>query len=110
MLTKEQKNKIIQKYKTHANDTGSSEVQIALLTAEINDLVDHLKRHKKDHSSRKGLIKKVTERKRLLRYLERENEVSFLNLVKSLKIKIKRKEFPKDLEPTEEELLAIEEE
>lgn len=110
MLTKEQKNKIIEKFKTHAHDTGSSEVQIALLTAEMQDLSEHLKRHKKDHSSRRGLIKKVNERKRLLRYLERENLESFLDIVKKLKIKIKRKEIEPEREPTQEELEKIEEE
>ena len=88
-LTKEQKDKIIKKYRTHENDTGSSEVQIAILTAEIDQLSDHLKKHKHDFSSRVGLIRKVQERKRLLKYLYRENAKSYTDLVKALKIKSK---------------------
>jgi small subunit ribosomal protein S15 len=99
MLDKRKKDKIIAKYKTHANDTGSSEVQIALLTEEIKNLAKHLEDHKKDHSSRRGLIKKVCQRRRLLRYLERENVESFDKLTKELKIKItKRKDKLKDEE------------
>lgn len=88
MLEKKKKEEIIKKYRTHKSDTGSSEVQIAILTAEIEDLTKHLKKHKKDHSSRRGLIKKVIQRKRLLRYLEKENQDSFNKLCKKLGIKM----------------------
>ena len=87
MLTKEQKDKIIKKFKTHSTDTGSPEVQIAILTEEINQLTDHLKLHKKDFSSRRGLLKKVGLRRRLLRYLEKENQKSYESLTKKLKLK-----------------------
>lgn len=92
MLDKKKKQRIIEKYKTHASDTGSPEIQIAILTEEIHELTDHLKLHKKDYSSRRGLIRKVSLRRKLLRYLEKENEKSFDEIVKKLKIKIvKRK-------------------
>ena len=87
MLDKKIKQKIIAKFKTHENDTGSSEVQIAILTHEIKELAEHLKVHKKDQSSRRGLLRKVGERRRLLRYLKKENIESFENLVKKLKLK-----------------------
>ncbi|MEK7538149.1 MAG: 30S ribosomal protein S15 [Patescibacteria group bacterium] len=86
-LAKEDKDKIIKKYKVHESDTGSSEVQIAILTAEIEQLTGHLKTHKKDFSSRRGLLKKVGQRRRLLRYLQRDNPASFEELVKKLKLK-----------------------
>jgi len=87
MLDKVKKAKLIKKYQTHEGDTGSSEVQIAILTAEIDELVEHLKAHSKDHSSRRGLLRKVGERRRLLRYLKKENPASFEELVKKLKLK-----------------------
>lgn len=87
MLDKAKKAKLIKKYQTHEGDTGSSEVQIAILTAEIEELVEHLKAHSKDHSSRRGLLRKVGERRRLLRYLKKENPTSFEDLVKKLKLK-----------------------
>jgi len=68
-LTAEKKNEIIQAYKTHENDTGSPEVQIALLTERINQLTEHLKSFKKDHHSRRGLLKMVGQRRALLNYL-----------------------------------------
>jgi len=86
MLDKKQKEKIIAKYKTHESDTGSPQVQIAILTAEIKDLTGHLKSHKKDFSSRKGLLRKVSERRRLLKYLEREDLAGFDELKEKLKI------------------------
>lgn len=92
MIDKKRKQQIIKKFAVHENDTGSSEVQIALLTDEIKNLTEHLKLHKKDFSSRRGLLRKVAERRKLLRYLEKENEESFDNLVKKLKIKIIKKE------------------
>lgn len=90
MLNKKQKQSIINKYKTHENDTGSPQVQIALLTAEIKELTEHLKVHKKDFSSRRGLLNKVVERRRLLKYLEREDEKAYLDLVDVLKIRVSK--------------------
>ncbi len=69
MLTKEQKGQILTDFETHDGDTGSPEVQIALLTKRINDLTEHLKDHPKDHSSRRGLLKMVGNRSALLRYV-----------------------------------------
>lgn len=69
VLVKEQKTQIIEDYKTHEADTGSPEVQIALLTTRINQLTEHLKEHKKDHHSRRGLLMMVGQRRRLLNYL-----------------------------------------
>lgn len=90
MLTKRKKQNIINKFKTHENDTGSPQVQIAILTAEIKDLTSHLKTHKKDFSSRRGLLKKVVERRRLLKYLEREDEASYKKLVDDLNIRVSK--------------------
>jgi small subunit ribosomal protein S15 len=87
MLDKKKKDKIIEKFKTHANDTGSPQVQIAILTAEIKDLTGHLLDHKKDFSSRKGLLRKVSERRRLLKYLKREDSKAHDKLVDELKLK-----------------------
>lgn len=87
MITKDQKNKVIQKYATKDGDTGSPQVQIALLTYEINDLSAHLKRHKKDFSSRRGLLKKVGLRRRLMRYLKKEDSVAYQESIKALKLK-----------------------
>ena len=87
MLDKKQKEKIIEHYRTHASDTGSPQVQIAILTAEIKDLSGHLMGHKKDFSSRKGLLRKVSERRRLLKYLEREDAKGHEKLVIELKLK-----------------------
>jgi len=92
MIDKKKKQQIIKKFAVHENDTGSSEVQIALLTEEIKNLTEHLKEHKKDFSSRRGLLRKVAERRRLLRYLERENSESFDNLAKALKLKIAKRQ------------------
>lgn len=89
MLDKKVKSRIIAKFKTHANDTGSPQVQIALLTEEIKQLTEHLKTHKKDFSSRRGLLRKVNERRSLLRYLQRENLSAFEDLCQKLKIKVK---------------------
>ncbi len=87
MLDQKAKERIIKKFQTHAGDTGSAEVQIAILTAEINELIEHLKVHKKDHSSRRGLLRKVGQRRRLLRFLQRENKKSWEDLAKKLKLK-----------------------
>ncbi len=91
MLDKKSKEKIIKKFQTHANDTGSSQVQIAILTSEIEELTEHLKKHKHDFSSRRGLLRKVSERRRLLKYLQKEDEQAFMELAKKLKLKIANK-------------------
>jgi len=90
MLSKKQKQNIINKYKTHETDTGSPQVQIAILTSEIKDLTSHLRTHKKDFSSRRGLLKKVVERRRLLKYLEREDEKAYTDIVEALKLRISK--------------------
>lgn len=91
MLNKKTKQKIINKFKIHKNDTGSSQVQIAILTEEIKQLTEHLKKHKHDNSSRRGLLKKVGERRKLLKYLQKEDEKSFRELSQRLKLKIAKK-------------------
>jgi len=70
MITKEKKTEVIEKFKTHPTDTGSPEVQIAILTFRINELNEHLATHKKDHHSRRGLLKMVGQRRSLLNYLK----------------------------------------
>lgn len=87
MLDKKAKEKIIEKFKTHATDTGSPQVQIAILTGEMKQLAEHLATHKKDFSSRRGLLKKVNERRRLLKYLKGEDEKAHETLVEKLKLK-----------------------
>jgi len=86
MLDPKKKQAIISKFKTHATDTGSPQVQIAILTEEIRDLTEHLRSHKKDFSSRRGLIKKVGERRRLMKYLKREDATSYDDMMAKLKI------------------------
>jgi small subunit ribosomal protein S15 len=90
MLEPKKKQSVIKKYQTHEGDTGSSEVQIALLSAEIDELIGHLKEHHKDHSSRRGLLRKVSARRRLMRFLKKENPESYEELVKKLKLKTPR--------------------
>lgn len=87
MLDRKIKEKIIKKFRTHETDTGSPQVQIAILTAEIKDLVEHLKNHKKDQSSRRGLLKKISERRRKLKYLEKEDKKAFAQLKEDLGLK-----------------------
>lgn len=87
MIDKKKKEEVIKKYATHTGDTGSPEVQIALLTEEIKNLTGHLKTHKKDFSSRRGLLKKIGQRHRLLKYLKKENEESYKSLLRKLKLK-----------------------
>lgn len=87
MLNAKQKQKVIEKFRTHESDTGSPQVQIAILTNEVALLTKHLRQHKKDHSSRRGLIKKVNERRRLLKYLEREDEKAWKKLKEALNLK-----------------------
>jgi small subunit ribosomal protein S15 len=88
MLDKKSKEKIIKKYRVHETDTGSSQVQIAILTEEIKQLTEHLKNHKHDFSSRRGLLKKVSERRKLLKYLRKENAEDFKDLATKLKLKV----------------------
>jgi small subunit ribosomal protein S15 len=83
--------KIIKKYRVHDTDTGSPQVQIAILTEEIKNLTDHLKQHKHDYSSRRGLLKKVGERRKLLKYLQKENAEQFKELAVKLKLRIAAK-------------------
>jgi small subunit ribosomal protein S15 len=83
-LTKEEKLEIIGKHGRTQTDTGSPEVQIAMLTKRINDLTEHLRTHKKDHYSRRGLLKLVGQRRRFLNYLQRENLESYRALIKEL--------------------------
>lgn len=78
------KQEIIEKFGKDANDTGSTEVQVALLTARINELQGHFKSHKKDHHSRRGLLKMVGQRRRLLDYLRSKSEDRYKSLIKEL--------------------------
>lgn len=86
-LDKTVKQQIIQDYSQGEGDTGSPEVQIALLTHSINELTEHLKKHKKDNHSRKGLLKQVAKRRRLMNFLKRKDEGRFKALIKKLGIK-----------------------
>lgn len=81
------KQQIIAQFAQGEGDTGSPEVQVALLTHSINELTEHLKKHKKDNHSRKGLLKQVAKRRRLLNFLKRKDESRFDKLIKALKIK-----------------------
>ena len=83
-ITVQQRAEIIQKFQRVAGDTGSSEVQVALLTARINDLTEHFKTHAKDHHSRRGLLRLVSQRRRLLDYLKRTDAAKYLGLIKEL--------------------------
>ncbi len=87
MLTKKEKDALIKKFQTHKDDTGSPEVQIAILTKEIEQVSEHLKIHRKDNHSRRGLLKMVGNRRRLLRYLKNEDEKRYDKLTEKLKIK-----------------------
>ncbi|MFH1611806.1 MAG: 30S ribosomal protein S15 [bacterium] len=89
MLKTKKKTKIITDYKLHEQDTGSSEVQIALFTEEINQLVKHLKKHPKDNHSRRGLLKMVSKRKTLLDYLKKEDNKRYNKVIKKLGLKAK---------------------
>lgn len=111
MLDKKTKQRIINKFKTHNTDTGSTPVQIAILTEEIKQLTGHLKQHKHDHSSRRGLLKKVGERRSLLKYLQIEDEKAFQDLAKKLKLKIAQKMIKEEDEKRrlEQETLAKQE-
>lgn len=84
---KEVKEKVVEDYKTHKNDTGSSQVQIALLTQRINELTDHFRKHKKDNHSRKGLLKMVSRRRKLLDYLKRRDINEYHTIIEKLKLR-----------------------
>ncbi len=83
-LTKEEKKRIVEEYRIKEGDTGSPEVQIAVLTKEIQALNEHLKEHKHDHHSRRGLLVKVGQRRRLLRYLAKKDVERYRDLIKKL--------------------------
>lgn len=87
MLTQKEKEKIIAKFQAGKKDTGSVEVQVAILTEEIKKLLDHLKKHPKDLHSRRGLLKMVTKRRKLLRYLQRKSTRRYNSLIKKLGLK-----------------------
>ncbi len=87
VLTKERKSEVIESYRTHDSDTGSPEVQVAILTERITYLTDHFKTHKKDHHSRRGLLKLVGQRRRLLDYLNQKDVGRYRNLIQRLGIR-----------------------
>ncbi len=84
MITKEKKQSVISEYKTHESDTGSPEVQVAILTERIRELTEHLKIHKKDFHSRRGLLKMVGSRRRLLVYLRKKDFNRYRSLIERL--------------------------
>jgi small subunit ribosomal protein S15 len=86
-ITKNKKQEVIQKFKTHDKDTGSSYVQIAVLTERINNLGAHFKSHVKDNHSRRGLLKLVSQRRKLLDYLKRENQAEYFKLIETLDLR-----------------------
>ena len=86
-ITAEKKNELIGQFKQHDGDTGSPEVQVALLTERITNLTEHLKDHKQDHHSRRGLLKMVGKRRKLLDYLKREDINRYRGLIQSLGIR-----------------------
>lgn len=86
-ITREARAKLITDYKRNESDSGSPEVQVALLTSRINDLTDHFRQHTKDHASRRGLLKMVSNRRRLLDYLKKIDPQRYLDLIKRLDIR-----------------------
>jgi len=86
-LTKDKKKSLIMEFKGHDKDTGSAKVQTALLTERINGLTEHFKAHKKDHSSRHGLLKLVGTRRRLLDYLKKSDEKTYTEIIKKLDLR-----------------------
>lgn len=86
-ITKEQKAALIKEFGENENDTGSSKVQVAILTEQIKNLTEHLKAYKKDHHSRRGLLKMVGQRRRLLRYIQRNNAAEYKALIEKLGIR-----------------------
>jgi small subunit ribosomal protein S15 len=88
-LNKEQKSKLMEEYSRHETDTGSPEVQVAILTNRINQLTEHLRQHKHDESSRRGLLKLVGQRRRLLSYMRRNDYARYVALTEKLSIRRK---------------------
>ena len=86
-ITKENKKDIISKFATNTNDTGSAEVQIAVLSERINNLIDHFKNHKHDNHSKRGLLAMVNKRKKLLMYLSKKDEIKYKEVIKKLNIR-----------------------
>jgi small subunit ribosomal protein S15 len=86
-VTKEKKQELIQKFGTGNNDSGKAEVQVAILTERINDLKDHFTNHKKDHTSRRGLMQMVGKRRRLLDYMKRKDIERYRTIIKELNIR-----------------------
>ncbi len=86
-LTRQKKERLMREYRTHDKDTGSPEIQIALLTERINELTGHLKRHSKDFSSRRGLLKLVGKRRRLLDYLKDTDLDGYRKIVEELRLR-----------------------
>jgi len=86
-LTRETKDKLIEDYRVHETDTGSTDVQVALLTQRINELTEHFKTHTKDHHGRRGLLKMVGQRRRLLDYLKRQDSERYRQLIERLGIR-----------------------
>ena len=86
-ISKEEKNTYVEKFGKDATDTGAPEVQIAILTHRIRELTEHVKSHKKDHHTRRGLVMLVAKRKKMLKYLMRSNSTSYLNVIKELSIR-----------------------
>ena len=86
-ISKEEKQEIVKKFGNNDQDTGSPQVQIAILSHRIRELTDHVKVHKKDNHTRRGLVQLVSKRKRLLKYLVRKNVDSYVNLIKELGIR-----------------------
>lgn len=84
MLTKEKKTKVIEEFRTSSSDTGSPEVQIAILTTRINELTGHFKTHPKDHSSRRGLLKMVSNRSALLKYISKKDIKRYRDVINRL--------------------------
>ena len=87
VLAREHKQSIISQYRTHATDTGSPEVQIAILTTRINNLTEHMRTHEKDYASRRGLLAMVSRRRRLLDYLRRINAQGYVEIIGKLGIR-----------------------
>ncbi|HPS21439.1 MAG TPA: 30S ribosomal protein S15 [Candidatus Paceibacterota bacterium] len=87
MLATKKKQTVIKKHQVHDKDTGSSEVQVAVLSARIDELAKHLKKHKKDNHSRRGLIKMVADRRAHLKYLQRKDKARYEALVKKMDLK-----------------------
>jgi small subunit ribosomal protein S15 len=88
MISAEEKAQIISEFKTHETDTGSAEVQVAILSEEIDRLLNHLKIHKKDVHSKKGLLKMVSKRRKLLKYLQKNNETKYVEVAKKVGLKV----------------------